>query len=134
MHGSLTRKLAARSLLTIKCVFLLFPQSKLSPEHLQDEEHAKLNKIAELSNSIIELKKKQGYLNEEHSTRMKTKCEVIKKMRIDAYKKKKKELDEKERELCRKTNLLVDELVATCDDTPFHKALIKILRNLKGNF
>lgn len=42
------------------------------------------------------------------------------------------ELEAKERELCKKTNQLVDELVDTCDDTPFHKALIKILGNMKG--
>ena len=42
------------------------------------------------------------------------------------------EMDAKERELCKKTNQLVDELVDTCDETPFHKALIKILGNMKG--
>lgn len=63
---------------------------------------------------------------------MRDKCEQVKKRRLEEYKRKSNELDEKERELCRKTNQLVDELVFICDDTPFHKALIKILGNLKG--
>ena len=53
-------------------------------------------------------------------------------MRLEHYKQMSQELDEKERELCKKTKQLVDDLVATCDDTPFYKALIKILGNLKG--
>ena len=84
--------------------------------------------------TLLDLKKKQADLNAEKTIQLRTKCELVKKLRIEAYKKKTLELDEKERELCRKTNRLVDELVATCDDTPFHKALIKILGNLKGNY
>lgn len=41
-------------------------------------------------------------------------------------------MDEREKELCRKTNKLVDELMDTCDETPFHQALLNILGNLKG--
>lgn len=52
---------------------------------------------------------------------------------MEVYKEKSLQLDEKERELCRKTNQLVEDLAATCEDTPFHKALIKILKNMKGN-
>ena len=63
---------------------------------------------------------------------MKTKCEMVKKMRLQEYKDKTMEMDKKERELCRKTNQLVDELVEACEDTPFQKALLKILGNLKG--
>ena len=53
-------------------------------------------------------------------------------MRLEEYKKKTKELDKKERAHCRRTNQLMEELVETCDETPFHKALIKILGNMKG--
>lgn len=81
---------------------------------------------------MLDLKKKQKDLNEEKNVNLRTKCEQVKKLRLEAYKQKSNELDAKERELCRKTNQLVDELVAICDDTPFHKALIKILGNLKG--
>ena len=42
------------------------------------------------------------------------------------------ELDNKERELCKRTNQLIQELVETCENTPFHKALLKILGNMKG--
>lgn len=57
----------------------------------------------------------------------------MKKLQLDEFKAKKSELDEKEKELCRKTNQLVEELASTCDDgTPFHKSLLKVLGNLKG--
>ena len=82
---------------------------------------------------MLDLKKKQKDLNDEKAVHLRTKCELIKKMRLASYKEKSDALDAKERELCRKTNQLVDELVAECDDTPFHQALIKILGNLKGN-
>ena len=59
---------------------------------------------------------------------------MVKKKRIEEYKQMAKELDAKERELCKRTSQLVDELVDTCEDTPFHKALIKILGNLKGKY
>lgn len=63
---------------------------------------------------------------------MESKCEKMKKLRLSEYKKKASELDEKERNLRKKTNQLVDEVVANSDDTPFHEALIKVLGNLKG--
>ena len=64
---------------------------------------------------------------------MKEKCDRQKRMSMEEYKGKTAEMDEREKELCQKTNKLVDELVDTCGDTPFHKALIELLRNLKGN-
>lgn len=85
-----------------------------------------------MSITMLDLKKKQKDLHNEKAVYLRTKCEAVKKMRLEAYKQKSNELDAKERELCLKTNQLVDELVATCDNTPFHKALIKILSNLKG--
>ena len=104
----------------------------MSLTKLQGAEQTKLDTIAEMSITLLELKKKQSDLNAEKSVHLRTKCELVKKMRLDAYRQKANELDAKERELCRKTNQLVDELVAICDDTPFHKALLKILGNLKG--
>ena len=56
----------------------------------------------------------------------------MRKIRLQQYKEKSQELDKKERELCRRTKQLVDELASTCDDTPFHKALIQLLGNFKG--
>ena len=94
----------------------------------------KLDKISELTSSLIELKKKQSQLKAQEANEIESKCAKIKKMRLEQYKKMTKELDAKERDLCRKTNQLVDELVAICEDTPFHKALLKILRNLKGTY
>lgn len=61
------------------------------------------------------------------------KYEQMKKKRLDDFKEKNLEMDKKEREQCRKTNQLIQELVDTCDNTPFNKALIKILGNMKGN-
>lgn len=81
---------------------------------------------------MLELKKRQGQLAQEKSNLLKEKCDRSKKQRIEQYKRQTAEIDEKERELCRKTNQLVEELVNTCDDTPFHKALIQILSNMKG--
>lgn len=92
----------------------------------------KLDSISDMTMTLLDLKKKQADLNAEKTIQLRTKCELVKKMRIESYKLKTSELDEKERELCRKTNKLVDELVANCEDTPFNKALIKILKNLKG--
>ena len=63
---------------------------------------------------------------------MKNKSEMVRKIRLQEYKDKSKELDERERDLCQKTNQLVDELVTASDDTPFHNGLIKVLKNLKG--
>ena len=85
-----------------------------------------------MSSSLLELKKKHSALLLEQSQQMKTKCDMVRKRRLLEYKEKSQQLDLKEKELCKRTNQLVDELVATCDETPFHKALIKILNNLKG--
>ena len=85
-----------------------------------------------MSSTLMDLNKKRSALEAEKKTQLRTKCEVVRKMRIESYKQKATELEIKERELCRKTNQLVDELVEHCDDTPFNKALIKILGNLKG--
>ena len=112
--------------------FTVFFQSSLSPVRLQVAEQAKLDSITEMSTSLLDLNKKRASLDAEKTIQLRTKCEVVKKLRIQAYKQKASELDAKERELCRKTNQLADELVAHCDDTPFNKALIKILGNLKG--
>ena len=71
-------------------------------------------------------------LDKQRSEEIKTKCDRVKNQRIQEYKEKTQELSEKERDLCRQTNQLINEFIDTCDDTPFHKALIKILRNLKG--
>lgn len=114
-------------------IFFYTPiQSAISPEQLLEVEAQKLDKISELSSSLVELKKTQSQLRIDETKEIESKCARIKKMRLEEYKKMTKELDAKERDLCRKTNQLVDELVATCDDTPFHKALINILSNLKG--
>ena len=75
---------------------------------------------------------KKTQILEEGSAHLKDKCEMVKKKRIEQYKQMAIALDAKERELCKKTNQLVDKLADTCDDTPFHKALIKILGNMKG--
>lgn len=80
------------------------------------------------------LKTQRLKLNESKAIQALNSCERLKRMRIEEYKKKNKDLDAKEKELCRQTNKLVEELVATCDDSPFHEALIKILGNLKGIF
>lgn len=63
---------------------------------------------------------------------MKSKSEIVRKKRLEEYKEKNKELDKTERNLCRKTNQLMEELVSASDDSPFNKALIKILGNMKG--
>lgn len=72
-------------------------------------------------------------MEEEINIKIKTKCEMLKKMKMEEYKQKSNDLDDKERELCRKTNQLVDELLAVCDNSPFQKALLKLLSNMKGN-
>lgn len=104
----------------------------MSPARIQQSEHDKLEQISALSISLLDLKKKQSDLNQEKAVELKSKCLRVKQMRLEHYKQMSQELDEKERELCRKTNQLMDDLVAICDDSPFHKALIKILGNLKG--
>lgn len=85
-----------------------------------------------MSNALMDLKKKQSSLLVERTSQMKNKSEIVRKMRLQEYKDKSRELDERERDLCQKTKELVDELVSASDDTPFHRALIKILKNLKG--
>lgn len=85
-----------------------------------------------MSSCVLDIKKKQASLSAERTLRMKTKLETIKKKRLEEYNMKTNAMNEKEKALCRKTNQLVDELVLACDDTPFHKALVKILGNLKG--
>lgn len=72
-------------------------------------------------------------MEEEINIKIKTKCEMLKKMKMEEYKQKSNDLDDKERELCRKTNQLVDKLLAVCDKSPFQKALLKLLSNMKGN-
>lgn len=104
----------------------------MSPGKIQEAESQKLDTISELSSRLLDLKKTHSWLLEQKVKNLKTKCHRLKKVRIEEYKAKSNELDEKEREICRKTTKLVDELASTCDDTPFHKALLKILENLKG--
>ena len=112
-------------------ICLLF-QSPLSPGKLHEVEQKKLDQISILSSNLLELKKRQSQLEVEKNNLMKEKCERQRKIRLEEYHGKTAQMDEKERELCRKTNQLVDELVEICDNTPFHNALIQILGNLKG--
>lgn len=95
-------------------------------------EQEKLDQICNQSASLIELKERQCQLEIEKTIILKDKCEKLRNIRILENRSKSMEMDEKERELCRQTNLLVDELMDTCDDSPFHKALIDILGNFKG--
>lgn len=104
----------------------------MSPEKLQEVEQQKLDKISSLSANLIELKKRQLRLEDERNNLMKEKCSRLKKLKLEEHRGKTTEADEKEKELCRKTNQLVNEVVDACDDTPFHNALIEILGNLKG--
>lgn len=104
----------------------------MSPGKLQNEENEKLDKISAMSNCIIDLKKHQAKLVAEKDSLVKEKCLRLKKMRMEEHKQKTSELDEKERELCRQTNQLVDDFINTSDNTPFHNALVHILGNLKG--
>ena len=99
---------------------------------MKEIENKKLDDIESISNNMLELKIKQAKLEKERIVQLKNKCDQVKKLRIEDYRKRKTDLDEKERELSRKTTQLVEELAATCDNTPFHKALLKILGNLKG--
>ena len=106
----------------------------MSPGKLLEVEQEKLDKISSLSSAMLDLKKRQLSLEKEKSLITQEKCSRLKKLRHDEYKGKANEMDEKERNLCRKTNRLVDEFISTCDETPFHKALVHILENLKGTF
>lgn len=99
---------------------------------MKEIENTKLDEIESISNNMLELKIQQAKLEKERIVQIKNKCNQVKQLRIDDYRKRKTDLDEKERELSRKTTKLVEELAATCEDTPFHKALLKILGNLKG--
>ena len=99
---------------------------------MQEVEQKKLDEISLLSASLVELRKRQGQLDDERNNLMKEKCDRVRKIRLEEYKGKSNDLDEKEKELILKTNQLADELVNTCDKTPFHQALINILGNLKG--
>ena len=110
----------------------LFSQSPLSPGKLQEVEQEKLDNISSLSSNLLELKKRQGQLEVEKNNIMKDKCERLRKLRLEEYKGKTKELDAREIELRRKTNQVVDEFVNSCDDSPFHRALVQILGNFKG--
>ena len=101
---------------------------------MKEIENKKLDDIESISNNMLELKIQQAKLEKERIVQLKNKCAQVKQLRIDDYRKRKTDLDEKERELSRKTTQLVAELAATCEDTPFHKALLKILSNLKGIF
>lgn len=97
-------------------------------------EKEKLDRIYDISLSLLALNKTKSQLMADHTRQMQEKCDLLKRNRIQEYKNQRQELDAKERELCRKTNQLAAELVDTSDDTPFQKALIKILGNLKGIF
>lgn len=97
-----------------------------------DLELEKMDQISALSTSLFELKKRQRQLSEEKEVLMKEKWERLKKLRILQFKNRNSDMDEREREQCRKTNQLLDEFVSTCDGTPFHNALIQILSNMKG--
>lgn len=107
-------------------------QSSLSPGRLQDAELEKLNRISTMSASMIDLKKKHSSLMEEIVRLMKKKDEIEKNRKMQKYKEQNQKLDEKERELCRKTNQLLQELASCSDESPFNKALINLLGNMKG--
>ena len=106
----------------------------MSPGKLHELGNEKLDKIASLSSSLVDLKLRQEKLLQEKDKLMKEKSLKIKASRIAEFNQKTTEMDEKERDLCRKTNQLVDDFVQNCDDSPFQKALINILNNLKGIF
>ena len=95
-------------------------------------EQEKLDKISSLSSTLLDLKKRQSKLQSEKNKIMKDKCSRLKKLSQEEQKGKKTEMDEKEKELCRNTNKLVDEFINTCDDSAFNKALVHILGNMKG--
>lgn len=99
---------------------------------MKEVENIKLDEIEAISTNMLELKIQQAKLEKERIVQLKNKCDQVKQLRIENYRRRKTDLDEKERELSRKTTKLVQELAATCEDTPFHKALLKILGNLKG--
>lgn len=104
----------------------------MSPGRMQEAESEKLDQISSISSSLLELKKRYSKLAEEKENLMRDKLIRLKKNRIEEHKQKASQLDEKERELCRRTNELVDKLLKTSDDSPFHRALMDVLGNMKG--
>lgn len=104
----------------------------MSPGKLHELGNEKLDQIASLSSSLVDLKTRQEKLEQEKNRLAKEKCQKLKEMKMADFNQKSMDMDEKERELCRKTNKLVDDFLSKCDDSPFHKALIHILNNLKG--
>lgn len=101
---------------------------------MKEGEQEKLAEIASLATSLLQLKNQQSQLNEEKALFVRTKCDQVKKKRIEEHRLKSQELDSKEKELTKKTKQLVDELMDTCEDTPFHRALLNILKNLRGKW
>ena len=106
----------------------------MSPGKLQEVEQGKLDKISSLASSLLELKKKQCELANEKNNLMKEAFEKQKSLRLKEYQEQSVEMDEREKELCKKTNQLLADLVSTSDESPFNKALIQILGNMKGTF
>lgn len=99
---------------------------------MEEVEQEKLDKISTLSVSLLDLKKSLKKLENDKNTLMHEKCSRMKKLRQEDYNRKTTDMDEKEKELCRRTNQLVDDLVEACDESRFNKALVQVLRNLKG--
>lgn len=99
---------------------------------MEEAENNKLEKISAISATLLELKKRHGRLAEEKENLMREKFLKLKRSRLEEYRQKAADMDEKEKELCRKTNELLDDLIQTCDDTPFQRALVEILGNLRG--
>lgn len=104
----------------------------MSPQQMEEVEQEKLDKIQTLSISLLELKKNLTNLENEKKIHLQEKCSMLKKMRKDEFSRKATDIDEKERELSRITKQLVDELINSCEETPFNKALINVLSNLRG--
>ena len=80
------------------------------------------------------MKEKKTVVLKEKEQLVKEKSEINKVLKLNENKIRNRELNERERDLSRKTNKLFDELASTCDDSPFNKALLKLLGNMKGNF
>lgn len=112
-----------------KCNFF---QSPLSPGKLQEVEQENLDKISTLSNSLLEKKKRLSQLEKEKETMLHEKFSRLKNLRQEENNSKATDMDDKERELCRRTNQVVSEFVQSCDETRFNKTLINVLGNLKG--
>ena len=97
-------------------------------------EQENLEKISSLSACLLELKSKLSQLENEKDILLQEKCYRMKKLKQHEYNGKTSDMDERERELCRSTNRLVEEFVNSCDQTPFNKALVHVLGNMKGIF